>query len=85
MSRPDHDGNTGPSHPAESSRLSDSSHPGGQAGMPRWVKVSGVVLLVLAVLVVFALLSGHGPGMHGAAAGLSQPPALAAPTAAAWL
>jgi hypothetical protein len=54
--------------------------------MPRWVKVSGVVLLVLAVLVVFALLTGHGPGMHGALAGLPQPPAqAAAPVAPAWL
>jgi hypothetical protein len=54
--------------------------------MPRWVKVSGVVLLVLAVLMVFALLTGHGPGMHGASAGLSQAPTLAAaPVAPAWL
>lgn len=80
MSRPDHDGNTAPSRPAE------SSGPAGQAGMPRWVKISGVVLLVLAVLVVFALLSGHRPGMHGAAPGLSQSLAVAAtPVTAAWL
>ena len=83
MSRPDHDGNTAPSRPAESS---GPAGPAGQAGMPRWVKISGVVLLVLAVLVVFALLSGHGPGMHGAAPGLSQSLAVAAtPVTAAWL
>jgi hypothetical protein len=35
--------------------------------MPRWVKVSGLVVLVVgAVLVVLMLLSGgeHGPGLH---------------------
>ncbi|MBT2534336.1 hypothetical protein J7E83_19835 [Arthrobacter sp. ISL-48] len=32
--------------------------------MPRWVKVSGIVLLLLAVLLVAMLLSGHGPGRH---------------------
>ncbi|MFE9031067.1 hypothetical protein ACFYOA_33215 [Streptomyces iakyrus] len=38
------------------------------AGMPRWVKVSGLVVLVLAVLVAVMLLvhgpGGHGPGRH---------------------
>jgi len=34
-------------------------------GTPRWVKVSGVVALVLLVLVVIALLTGGGPGDHG--------------------
>ena len=36
-------------------------------GMPRWVKVSGLALLVVAaVLVVLMLLAGgeHGPGLH---------------------
>lgn len=32
--------------------------------MPRWVKVSGIVLLLLAVLLVVMLLSGHGPSRH---------------------
>jgi hypothetical protein len=33
--------------------------------MPRWVKVSVIVALVLAVLVVIALLTGgHGPSRH---------------------
>lgn len=44
-------------------------------GVPRWVKVSGMVAAVLALLVVAVLLiSGgeHGPGRH-MSAGLSTP------------
>lgn len=40
-------------------------------GMPRWVKVSGlVVLAVVVVIVVIMLLAGgeHGPGLHTGAA-----------------
>jgi hypothetical protein len=36
-------------------------------GMPRWVKVSGIVTLVLALLVVVVMLAtggSHGPGRH---------------------
>ena len=35
-------------------------------GMPRWVKVLGLVALVLVVLLVVVLLAGggHGPGRH---------------------
>jgi hypothetical protein len=33
-------------------------------GTPRWVKVSGIVVIVLVVLVAIMLLSGHGPGRH---------------------
>ena len=37
-------------------------------GVPRWVKVSGIIAIVLGVLIVVALLSGafgeHGPGRH---------------------
>jgi hypothetical protein len=34
--------------------------------MPRWVKVSGIVLIVLALLIGIMLISGgeHGPGRH---------------------
>jgi hypothetical protein len=38
-----------------------------QPGMPRWVKVFGIVAIVLALAVVIVLLvSGgqHGPGRH---------------------
>jgi hypothetical protein len=35
-------------------------------GTPRWVKVSGIIALVLVVLVVVMLIvgRGHGPGRH---------------------
>ena len=33
-------------------------------GTPRWVKVSGIIVIVLVVLVAIMLLSGHGPGRH---------------------
>jgi hypothetical protein len=31
---------------------------------PRWVKVFGIVGVVLVLLVVVMLISGHGPGRH---------------------
>jgi len=49
---------------------------GSTTGAPRWVKVFGVIALVLVLLVVILLLvGGHGPGRHtasGEAGG--QPP-----------
>lgn len=36
-------------------------------GAPRWVKISGIVVAVLALLVVIIILAGggrHGPGRH---------------------
>ena len=33
-------------------------------GTPRWVKLSGIIGIVLVVLVAIMLLSGHGPGRH---------------------
>ena len=42
-------------------------------GMPRWVKVSGIVVVLLAVLVAVLLVlggpGGHGPGRHALAPG----------------
>ena len=35
-----------------------------RTGTPRWVKVFAIVGVVLVVLVVVALLAGHGPGRH---------------------
>jgi hypothetical protein len=34
-------------------------------GTPRWVKISGIIGGVLALLFVIAIVSGHGPGRHG--------------------
>jgi hypothetical protein len=36
----------------------------GPAGVPRWVKVSGIVGVAVAVLIVVLLLAGHGPARH---------------------
>jgi hypothetical protein len=30
-------------------------------GTPRWVKVFGIIAIVVVLLVVFMLLTGHGP------------------------
>ncbi len=41
-------------------------------GTPRWVKVSGIVVLVLVLLLVIMLFAGggrHGPGRHTPAGG----------------
>jgi hypothetical protein len=39
---------------------------GSTPGTPRWVKVFGIIAVVLVVLFVISLLTGvrHGPGMH---------------------
>ena len=49
-------------------------------GTPRWVKVSGITLLVLVLLVVGMMVAGgggHGPGRHmpSGGAGGHAPPA----------
>ena len=44
---------------------------------PRWVKVFGIVALVVVVLVVVLLIAGrggHGPGRHSAGATTGPPP-----------
>ena len=41
----------------------------GSAGVPRWVKVSGIVGAAVAVLIVVLLLAGHGPARHTAGLG----------------
>ena len=33
-------------------------------GTPCWVKVFGIIAIVVVLLVVFMLLTGHGPGCH---------------------
>ncbi len=50
-------------------------------GIPRWVKVSGIIVIVLVLLVVIMLVTGvggsHGPGRHATSggAGSDTPPA----------
>jgi hypothetical protein len=55
---------------------------GSTTGTPRWVKVFGIIALVLVLLFVALLLTGrgggHGPGRHapsGDAGGHTPPPA----------
>jgi hypothetical protein len=40
--------------------------PESTTGMPRWVKISGIVVLAVILVVVMMLLIGsnHGPGRH---------------------
>jgi len=59
-----------------------SPDPGGRGptvGAPRWVKVLGIIAVVLVLLVVILLLSGgnHGPGRHTPSgdSGVHTPPA----------
>ena len=46
-------------------------------GTPRWVKVFGIIALVVVLLFVILLFTrgpgGHGPGMHGGGGGDSPP------------
>jgi hypothetical protein len=55
--------------------------PDGQSltGMPRWVKVVGIIAVVVVLLVAILLLTrgsgGHGPSRH-TSAGLDQAPAV---------
>ncbi|MBT2515483.1 hypothetical protein [Arthrobacter sp. ISL-30] len=69
--RPEHSGDK-----TDTASSSDAAH-----RTPRWVKVSGIILLVLAVVLVVMLLSGHGPGRHMGA--LATPESISAAGAAA--
>jgi hypothetical protein len=43
------------------------SEPNGDTGTPRWVKIFGIIALVLVLLVVIMMFIGggdHGPGRH---------------------
>lgn len=59
-----------PSGPAASPETGDESmgpDPEATVGPPRWVKVFGIIALVLALLVVVVMFVGggeHGPGRH---------------------
>ncbi len=51
---------------------------GGDTGTPRWVKIFGIIALVVVLLVLILLFTnglggsgGHGPGRHGASSGLT--------------
>jgi hypothetical protein len=50
---------------------------GTPTGMPRWVKVFGIIVIALALAFVISRLAGvrHGPGLHTPPAGVQTPPA----------
>jgi hypothetical protein len=57
---------------------------GPTSGTPRWVRVFGIIAIVLVLLVVILLLTGgpgrHGPGRHLPAGGAGgQPPPASGP------
>jgi hypothetical protein len=47
---------------------------GDAAGTPRWVKVFGIIALVVVLLFVVSLLTGvrHGPTRHTAPSGVTE-------------
>jgi len=75
-------GTTVDTHMADPPRLPDSEGDSGMgpdrgstAGTPRWVKVFGIIALVLLlVLVILVLTGGHGPGRHTASRGPGHTP-----------
>ena len=65
---------------ADSPRQSDIDHTddidlGPAPSTPRWVKVFGIAFLVLVLLFIIMIASGHGPGRHMAGSGDQRPPA----------
>ena len=71
-----------PPHPDPGDDTDDGVGPGGESiastphRTPRWVKVFGIIALVLVLLVVVKLLiggGGHGPGRHLGARGDTAP------------
>lgn len=63
--------------PAPSDDTGMSPDRGPVPSTPRWVKVAGIVALVVVLVVALMLVSGHGPGrhMHSAGHGDGTPPA----------
>lgn len=63
--------------PAEDRSSGDTRGPevGGAEGMPRWVRATLLIGVVVVILVVVMLAFGHGPGQHGHAGGAASPKA----------
>jgi hypothetical protein len=57
-------------------------------GAPRWVKVSGIIGIVVVLMIAVMLLTGHGPqrhlhagpGRHGPAVGVTAAAGVVAPS-----
>jgi hypothetical protein len=56
---------------SSSPQREESADRGPTAGTPRWVKISAIIALALALLVLIVLLAGgnHGPGRHQSSPG----------------
>ncbi len=54
-----------PRYPDAGDHAASGAERGSTTGVPRWVKISASVALVLVVLVVVMLLAGGGPGGGG--------------------
>ena len=76
-----------PAYPDSKGEIGDETGPGpareSMPGMPRWVKVSGIVVGVLVLLAVILALTGvlggqHGPGRHLPGDG-TRPPGVTEP------
>jgi ABC-type transporter Mla subunit MlaD len=65
------------SNPPPYPETTDEGSPGPTIGTPRWVKVFGIIALVVVVLFVILLITGHGgkhgPGRHTGVAALGEP------------
>jgi hypothetical protein len=81
MAEPPRDPNTG----EDAGVAADHGSP---PGMPRWVKVSGIIVAVLVLLVVIVMLisgGGHGPRRHASSTGLDRQASHSGVTAARTL
>ena len=67
-----------------SARAERDRRAAGVAGMPRWVKLAGLIVAAGVILLIVMLALGHGPGRHGhvgAAPAPSAPVEVAGPAA----
>ncbi len=53
-----------PTYPKPDDDASVSRDLGSAPGTPAWVKMFAIIAIFLALLIVFMLLTGHGPGRH---------------------
>jgi len=63
--------------PRESDKADGAGIDHASTGTPRWVKVFGIIALIVVLLLAIVLLTGvggdHGPGRHTSLAGVPTP------------